>query len=328
MANQTIYPYGVSEEAPEGIIPGRLANIEYSMQKLAPWAFRDAPNYPNAMYRDVMVQPKQTGQLAVLRYGYVSSLDNYIMSPIFQLGEEGDVFSLTFSVGTTVNNAYYPGLVFFTKNYDYYTYNVANSNPRTVSDTVAENGKYYVRLVFSNSRLLDSYLINAKTGEYLFRGDQVDTSAILNKEAYLASQYWLPGWGPNSRGDWIGWNFGGSDSAQTAQRTSYAYPLYREIGALATEWSHSASRVVEIPQTGVDIEFSCGVVDSGLMLRALNPESKTASYFSANENPRTVTVANTYTHLQLYFLKENYADCYIKDATNDVILWEGAATLD
>ena len=65
------------------------------------------------------------------------------------------------------------------------------------------------------------------------------------------------------------------------------------------------------------------------MLRLLNPVAETANYYAANANPRAVSINTaTWTHAQLYFLTENYADCYIKDATNNVILWQGATSID
>ena len=83
---------------------------------------------------------------------------------------------------------------------------------------------------------------------------------------------------------------------------------------------------MELPAgvASLSVEFSVGEVDSTMALRILNPSAGTANYYTANANPRVVTInTNTYTHVQLYFKAANYANCYIKDNTNNVILWQG-----
>ena len=333
-----IYPFGSpGQMSPEGVVPSKIISLERSyvaveraMSGLAPLAFRGVPSFPNPIYRDVIIYPTGTADLAYIRYGYSTSNDPYLMSPIYELGVDGATYNLRFSAGATYNNGYFPGLVYFDDNYDYAGYNFANANPRSVTGTVSSERKY-VRLLVTPGRLMDSYIINVETGEYLFKGSEVNFADMLGKESFLNSAYWISDWGPNSRGDWIGWNFGTSDSASTNQRTNYAYPIFRQIGSAASSWSHCVSKMVALPTNGgsLDVEFSCGVADSSLMLRLLNPETGSASYSSAAELVNTSTVNTTsFTHVQLYFLKENYASCYIKDATNDVLLWEGASSLE
>lgn len=328
MANKTIYPFGVSGTQPGGAWPQKIANIQDVIDALAPWAFRETPSYANSAYRGAVVFPTDTNGVAVLRFGYSSALTDYIMSPLFQLGEVGDPFTLRFSVGESVSGVTYPGLIYYDENVEPYTYHMASANPRTVSGVVSATMKY-VRLIFRTAKIFDSYIINGLTGETMFDSRELDLSKIGTAEDYRNSVYWGD-IGPNSRGDWIGWNFGMSDTAATAQRTDEDYPLFRRVGSEATPFSYGISKVVELPKNvTIDIEFSCGVVNSGLMLRLLNPSAGTANYYGANANPRTVSINTaTYTHVQLYFLTENYADCYIKDATNNVILWQGAASTD
>lgn len=153
---------------------------------------------------------------------------------------------------------------------------------------------------------------------------------MMDADEFLDGGLIPASWKPNSRGDYIGFNFGNTDAAQTAQRTVWNYPLFHAMGINASQFSYSIGKLVKLPENAtIDVEFSCGVVDTGLMLRAINPEAGTATYHSANANPRTVSINTaTYTHVQLYFLTANYADCYIKDATNNVILWQGAASTE
>lgn len=328
MANKTIYPYGTEGDASaHGIIPDKLALIENSMQQLAPIAFRGTPNYPNPIYKDVCIFATTTDNVANLRYGYTPSVSSYLMSPVYQLGEPGGRYNLSFTMGQTSTSAY-PGLLYLDKDYNYYAYNASSGNPRNVTGDISESGAFYVRVVFPVQLIMSVWLKDMNTGEVLFRGAEVDLNSLLSKESFLDSIYWNPAWGPNSRGDWIGWNFGTSDNTQTSQRSSFNYPMFTQIGSAAPSRSLSISKMVELPELGIDVEFFCGSEYSGLMLRALNPQSETATYFNASEEASTVTIPGTYTHLQLYFRKENYADCYIKDATNNVVIWQGASSTD
>ena len=326
MANVTIYPFGISGQQPGGVWPQKIADIQSTLDMLAPLAFRETPNPANPAYRHVCILPTTTNNIAILRYGYTSSLNDYIMSPLFDLGEIGESVVLTFSVGEIVSSGQYPGLVYFNEDLQPYSYHVATANPRTVTNVVSSNLKY-CRLLFQAGNLIDSFL---KSGdEFLFNGADFNTSMVKEKEDFKESQFWLD-WGPNSREDWIGWNFATTDTASTAQRNVIDYPLLKQVGSAASPFSYSISKVVELPANStIDIEFSCGIVDTGLMLRLLNPSAGTANYYAANANPRVVSINTaTWTHVQLYFLTANYADCYIKDATNNVILWQGAASTD
>lgn len=329
MANTILYPYGISGETEiSGIWTQKVAELQSVANQLAPLAFRDTPNYPNPVYTDVCIFPSANEGVAVIRYGNTNSVENYLMSPIFELGEIGDNITLTFSAGASYSGDRYPGLVFFDENLLPYGYNVASSNPRTVTKTVSQNYKY-VRLIFKTTYVFQSYILDAYNQKYLFKGDELDLSLVQGKEAFRNSNYWKSDWEPNSRGDWIGWNFTDSSSAASDFRSNFNYPMYRNIGVNATQFPYSISKMVELPATGLDIEFSCGEVNTDAVLRVLNPVTKAAAYYTANENPRTISaLSGSYTHVQLYFLTENYANCYIKDATNNEILWEGAATTE
>lgn len=328
MANTTIYPFGLSGTQPAGAWPQKMADIQSTLDMLAPLAFRETPNPANPAYRRVVIFPSEVRNVAVLRYGFYSGLTDYVMSPLIQLGEIGDAFSIRFSVGEVISGATYPGVVYFNEDMQPYSYNLASSNPRAVSGTVSSD-MMYCRLLFKFPNVFDSYIIDARTGEYLFNGAELDLSKVGDEEDFRNSDYWVD-WGPNSRGDWIGWNFATTDTAATGQRSEIDYPFFRQIGTDSVDFSYGISKIVELPKNvTIDIEFSCGVVNTELMLRLLNPSAGTANYYAVNSNPRTVSINTaTYTHVQLYFLTANYADCYIKDATNNVILWQGAASTD
>ena len=326
MANTTIYPYGLSSQEPSGIISQKLEEIQSTLDLLGDWAFIEIPNPANPIYHRVSIFPTASAGIALLRCGLTSSLADYVMSPMFDLGEIGTPYSLRFSAGVVVATGQYPGLVYFDENMEPYSYHVANSNPRTVSGTVSSTIKY-VRLLFSFEHIFDAYLYNTLTEEYLFVGENTSLPKIKDEEHFKRSKYWL-NWGPNDNGDWIGWNFAASNTASTNQRNDINYPMFRNIGVNASDWSYGISRIIELPEnTTISIEFSCGAVNTDLMLRLLNPSEGTANYYSANANPRTVSINTvTYTHVQLYFLTADYANCYIKDATNNEMLWQGSSS--
>lgn len=323
MANKTIYPFGISGDQPAGAWPQKIANLQETIDRLAPLAFRDTSNPANPLWRDLLITPSPGG-VAVLRIGTGATMNKYFLSPLIDLGQDGER-GITFSGGyVTANNSTLPALLFFNSGYEFQTYYSQKSVPRTIAVTASATMRY-VRLVTKLEFLLDSY-IKDESGGYLFNGADIDYSK--GPETFLDSALVPDAWKPNSRGDFIGYNFASADEASTAARSDYNYPIFRNIGINGTPASFSISKVVELP-VGHDIEFSCGEVDTDLMLRLLNPANKTASYYSANANPRTVsTVGTAYTHLQLYFRTANYAACYIKDATDNIMLWQGSNSLD
>lgn len=331
MANVTIYPFGVSHEAPSGTTLADIAEIRGTLARLANLAFREKEN---PTYKDVGLFPVTADGESVgaaLRLGTGSTQDSWSISPMIDLGEIGATRKLTFSCGEIkASGVNYPAILFFNESMEYKTYYGATTNPRSVSITVSEDVKY-TRIVFKTSLMADSYIKDTDTDEDLFNGANVDPTTIKTNKEYWNSEFMFDADKVNSEGDFIGWNFGISDIAGTSQKTDYGAAIFKRVGVSAVGYSFSIGKVVEIPQIGgnISIEFSCGEVDSNLMLRVLNPSSETASYYSANSNPRTVTFdTETYTHLQLYFRTENYADCYIKDSTNNVILWQGAASTE
>ena len=324
MANITIYPFGISGDQPAGAWPQKIASMQETIDLLAPWAFRESSNPLNPVWRDVMISPRPNG-VAHLRIGTstTANQNKFFLSPLIDLGGDGDK-TLTFSGGyVTGTNEYLPALLFFNSNYEFQTYYTQTALPRTVSVTSSSSIRY-VRLVSKVEYLFDSYIKDGTTS-FLFDGSSVNYSS--GSDTFLESGLIPDAWKTNSRGDYIGYNFTNNDEASTAARSDYNYPFYRIIGINGTPSSFSISKVIEVP-AGRSIEFSCGEVDSNLMIRQLNPATKAASYFAANANPRTVTIGGSYTHLQLYFRTANYANCYIKDATNDVILWQGAASTE
>lgn len=309
---------------PSGLWDAKIAEIQETIDNLADWAFRDTPNPLNPLFDNVFVNP-DTGHSATIRVGMSgSSMIRYMLGPLIDLGEIGETYSLTFHAGEVLasNNVRYPCLLLLDEDLDAYSYWGSTSLPRTVSGTVSASMKY-ARLVFPASSLLDVYVKRGDT--ILFSGADINTSKIGKKEGIFTSPSISSLWKPNANGDFIGWNFGSTDTAQTGQQLVYDYPMYKKCGADATALSYSISKVVELPSnTTINLEFSCGVVNSNLMLRLLNPSAKTANYYSANANPRTVNINTaTWTHVQLYFLTANYASCYIKDATNNEMLWKG-----
>lgn len=330
MANVTIYPFGISGDQPGGAWPQRIADIQATLDQLAPLAFRETPNPANPLYRDLLVYPSSTAGVAGLRLGTASTQEIYMLSPLIGLGDIGTSYSVEFSAGKLLSGSdLYPCLLLLDENFEFSSYRAQNALPRSVSGTVSASMKY-ARLVFPAEHLMDAYIKDTDTGVYLFNGADILTSSIRGAEDSFGNAYIPADWGPNSRGDFLGWNFANSDFAQTAQRTVVDYPYYTRIGPSATAIPYAISKVVELPKNvTIDVEFSCGVVNSDLMLRLLNPAAGTANYYASNANPRTVSInTETWTHVQLYFRTTNYADCYIKDATNDVILWQGAASTD
>lgn len=313
--------------ASQGVILKDLieTRIQDLLGSLAPWAFKgtsDVGNYPT-VYSTVF--PNGTGT-AVLRLGDDPNYVGYIMSPLYNLGENGDAANLLFSCGESIGSGYYPGLVFFDASYNMTTYYLANADPRTVSFSVDANRKN-CRLVFKIENVMRSYIYDVAKGEYLFRGADVNLAQTYNAETFQDSIYMLDSWKKNSRGDYLHWNFGASNSAATAQQSRLTQPMFRSVGINATDFDYAISRIVELPAgvASLSLTFSCGRVDNSLMLRLLNPTAGTANYYAANADPRTVTInTNTWTHVQLYFLAADYASCYIHDDTNNEMLWEGA----
>lgn len=330
MANVTIYPFGISGEQPGGAWPQKMADIQTTLDMLAPLAFRETPNPANPLLKDIFVSATSAAGVASLRLGTASTQIRYMLSPIIDLGNVGETYNLVFSAGViAASGAYYPCLLLLDENYEFSSYWVQNALPREVTGTVSSSIRY-ARLVFPAEQLLSAYVKDGATGVYLFNGADVQTASIKGPDDISGITVIPSSWKPNSRGDFIGWNFANADTAQTAQRTVVDYPYYTRIGPSATAIPYAISKVVELPKNvTINVEFSCGVVNADLMLRLLNPSAGTANYYSANANPRTVSINTaTYTHVQLYFLTANYADCYIKDATNNVILWQGAASTD
>lgn len=329
MANITIYPFGISGQQPGGAWSQKIADIQATLDMLAPLAFRESPNSANPLFRDLFVAPTETAGVAGLRFGTSSTQTPYMLSPIICLGDSGEPYSIEFSAGElSSGSSLYPCLLLLGEDFEFLSYYRQLTLPRVISGTVGTTK--YIRLVFPASRLLDAYIKDADSGEFLFNGANIQTSDVRGPEDSVGNAFIPAAWQPNDRGDFIGWNFAVSDSAQTAQRTVVDYPYYKRIGTEATAIPYSISKVVELPRnTTINIEFSCGVVNTDLMLRLLNPSAETANYYTANANPRTVSINTaTWTHVQLYFLTANYADCYIKDATNNVILWQGAASTE
>lgn len=309
---------------PSGLWDAKIAEIQETIDNLADWAFKDTPNPLNPLFDNIFVNPESVPLLRVGTYG--SNQIRYMLGPLIDLGEIGDTYTLTFNAGQVLasSSVRYPCLLLLDEELGAYSYWGSTSLPRTVSGTVSASMKY-ARLVFPASSLLDVYVKRGE--EILFDGGNINTAKIGKSDGIFTSPSISSSWKPNSNGDFIGWNFGSVDSAQTSQQSVYNFPMYFRCGTGATPFSYSISRIVELPSnTTINLEFSCGEVNSNLMLRLLNPSTGTANFYSANAAPRTVSINTaTWSHVQLYFLTANYSSCYIKDATNNVMLWEGGA---
>lgn len=307
----------------------KIAAIQETVDLLAPIAFRETPNAADPVYVDTFILPVGTGD-ATLRLG-TGSLARYMISPSYDLGDIGNTVRIKFSAGAVASgNDKYPCLLLLDTDGEYSSYYVANANPRTVEITVSASYKA-VRLVFPAVNLVDAYIKKADTDTFLFNGNAINTGLIKRPEDLVTNTLLPSTWRVNSRGDYIGFNFAASDAAGTAQQTAIGYPMFKKIGASATPFSYSISKVVALPKgsNSLSVEFSAGEVDTSLVLRLLNPSAGTANYYTANAIPRTVTIdTTTWTHVQLYFKTSKYASCYIKDATNNTMLWEGAASTD
>ena len=222
MANVTIYPFGISGQQPGGAWPQKIASIQSTLDMLAPLAFRETPNPANPAYIGATIFPSDTNDSMTLRYGRGASMLDYIMSPMIDCGEIGASITMEFSCGEAISSGYYPGVVFFDENMSPSTRYNATADPRMVSRVVDSETKY-CRLLFKAQYLIYSYL--KVNDQFVFNGADFSTAMIKGKEDFARSQYWL-GWGPNSREDWIGWNFTNTTSAATAQRTDFTQPLY------------------------------------------------------------------------------------------------------
>lgn len=333
MANVTIYPFGILQEAPSGTTLSDIAEIREVIDRLANLAFREKEN---PVYKDVGFFPIVTNNEsagAALRLGCGSTQVSWCISPMIELGEIGTTRKLTFSCGEVkASGANYPALLLFNESLEYRSYYSATANPRSVSINVSEDFRY-ARIVFKTELLADSYIKDTDTEEYLFNGADVNEARLKTPDDYWNSEYMFDADKVNSRGDFIGWNYALSDAVGTSQKSMYNPAMFKQTGVGAVGYSFSIGKLVELPNTGgnISIEFSCGEVDSSgnICLVVVNETSKTQSYFGANANPRSVTInTSTWTHVRLYFRTANYANCYIKDATNNVILWQGAASTE
>ncbi len=333
MANVTIYPFGLSQETPSGATLQEIAEIREILDRLANLAFRERenPTYKDVGFFPITVNGEPAG--AALRLGTGSSQDSWSISPMIDLGDVGVTRHLSFSCGEIrASGTNYPAILFFNESMEYTTFYGATANPRSISIAVSEDVRY-ARIVFKTSLMEQSFIQDTDSGEYLFKGSDVNPATIKTDADYWKSAYMFDADKVNSRGDFIGWNYALSDVPGTAQKTDYGAAMFKQTGVGAVGYSYSIGKLVELPQTGgnITIEFSCGeVVSSGnLCLVLVNEQTQTQNYFGASANPRSVSVnTSSYTHVRLYFRTANYANCYIKDATNNVMLWEGASSIE
>ncbi len=327
MATTTIYPYGTSTETPSAVILEELSGIQSILDQLAPLAFKDNITVDNPSFINVAIFPTASGA-ANLRLGKGDSQVSYMMSPMYKLGEVDDSVSISFSCGETASGSnLYPCLLFVSSVGEFLTYYNATSNPRTVNFTISSNTQY-CRLLFPSGNLYDSYIYDNANEDYLFKGSETVMALVQTPDDFISGDFLPSDYRPNSQGDYIGWNFSTSNSAATAMQTDYFAAKYCKIGiSQSTTYSYSISKIIDLPSgvSSVNIEFSCGVVNTSLVLRLLNPETKTANYYTANANPRTVTLnTSTWKQVQLYFLTTNYSSCYVKNADTNEMLWSGS----
>ena len=326
MATTTIYPYGTSAEEPSAVILDKISGIQSVLDQLAPLAFKDNISVDNPAFINVAIFPTEVG-VANLRLGTGSSQVKYMLSPMYKLGEVDDSVSIRFSCGeVSASGNLYPCLLFVSDDGEFLTYYNATSNPRTVNFTIASSTQY-CRLLFQSANLYDSYIYDNGKDDYLFNGSETIMALVETPDDFIEGDFLPDDYKPNSQGDFIGWNFTNTNNAATAMQTDYFAAKYHKIGDNnSTTFSYSISKVIDLPTgvSSVNIEFSCGVVNTSLVLRLLNPETKTANYYTANANPRTVTLStSTWKQVQLYFLTTNYASCYVKNADTNEMLWSG-----
>ena len=277
---------------------------------------------PNYAYEGIYLSGASGG---VCTFGIYTT--TRMISPIFSTVGAS---SVTFSTGNTRQGGFY----IFTDAGKYQTYYLDNANPRTVALSAANQVKNNV-LCFRIEDLASAYVYDETNGKYLFKGDELSSTLIhtsddFRSESILANAVtW-----ENARGDFANWNYTTSSSFTTTPRTTYNPPIYRKIHSATSsdtsEFTTLIGKYVTMPKNYTDgasyIAFSVGGVYSGTnpCLLIYDDDEKTANYYAASSNPRTVTIGASRDRVRIYCKMSDYPNAYIKDAYTNTMLWEGA----
>ena len=227
-------------------------------------------------------------------------------------------------------------LLLFDENFQYLAYFAGNSNPKTV--TIGSSNPYkYCAMVIGTSLFTNSFISDNTTGDS-FDGSTFPSSSIMTAQDFrehspLSDN--IP-W-ENEAGDKMNWNGQASTTANFSNvRSDYSAPEYVSIGL--NRASHLAgtfiSKKVSIVNCGRDgndrysFTFYCGAnmpASYGPVLMLDDDNEQYRNYYSAQSQPRTVSVDSRYTSVRLMSYEDRYEDCYIKDEINNVIIWSGSS---
>lgn len=242
--------------------------------------------------------------------------------------------SITFGLNGSGTNG---DLLLFDENFLYLAYAGGNTNPKTTTLGTSRNYKYCAMAVGS-SALTSAFITNNTTGDS-FDGSTLPSGNIMTAQdfrEYSPLSANIP-W-ENEAGDMMYWNGAASGTANfTNLRSTYSAIEYTSIGT--NRASHLAnsfiSKKVSIVNCGKDGEgkysltFYCGAnmpEGYGPVLMLDDDTEQYRNYYSAQSQPRTVSISSRYTSVRLMSYADRYADCYIKDEINNEIIWSGSSS--
>lgn len=279
---------------------------------------------PNYAYEGIYYNGLSGGS-CVFGYGHAT----YMISPIFSLENTN---SLTFSLGgTNVGH-----LIFFDKDtYLYNNYYTSNANPRTVNLSATLKGKLCA-LCFQKSKLTSTYAYDNTNQRYLFNGADFDSSMIHDWKQFRGESPLADAiiW-ENARGDFENWNFAANATASTENaRSVYEPTIYRIVrssGNTAAYYSSVISKEILLPKDGAGgaspIQFSLGKAygaNTSPCLLLYDDDGKSANYYQANPNPRSVTIDGVWDHIRFVIELSYYSTAYVKDTETGTYLWKGS----
>ena len=277
---------------------------------------------PNYAYNDISYVGASGGS-ATFGFG---GTQNTMISPLFSV-KNGH--SISFSLGgTNVGH-----MLYFNDDGSYQAYTGSTSNPRTA--TPSRDYKYAC-VCFQKANLASTYVYDNTDGVYLFKGDELASSDIKGADQFRANSPLAAGiiW-ENARGDFEGWNFAASATANTTNaRTTYNMTMYRLVKnstSTASYYPTIITKFVTMPKNDPDgksaIQFSLGTTYSGgskPCLLIYDDDDSSVNYYAANANPRSVTIGNKWDKVRLLVESSRYASSFIKDTTTGTTLWSGA----
>lgn len=252
-----------------------------------------------------------------------------VMSPLIDLGAGRTTNrSLKFTCRQSGNDTS-AGMLYFDENGNVGSFYTLNSNPRTLSVPATVR---YVRIVFLMRNLQYAYIQDTSTSEYLFNGSTYDTNDIGGWEDFFEAGYETLT--TDAQGDYP--NMATSQITDDT-KTVISGPTFIKqtppwgfVTGLNTTIPRGISRVIQLPlhgKTGTETRpftFSCGAVSPSLQapVLILIKEDGTESSSAANANPRTVNISAEYVACRMMWLDENYANAYLRDDTDNTMLWE------